>query len=82
MIGMIVAFVNGVILPVLHVDTPDTAHQQLQLALVKDLDQVERDKLVESRQELIHLFSHSVDEPPLDHQLEKGSKDSSNISKS
>jgi hypothetical protein len=47
--------VNGVLLPVLDVDDADAAHEQLQLALVEDLDVVQRNKLAESGQEVVHL---------------------------
>ena len=36
---------------------------------VKDLDEVEREQLVEADQELVHLLLDPGDEPPLDHLL-------------
>jgi hypothetical protein len=48
--------VDGVLLPVLDVDDADAAHEQLQLALVEDLDVVQRNKLAETGQEVVHLF--------------------------
>ena len=59
-----------VVLPVLDVDAANAAHQQLQLPLVEDLDEVEGDELVEAGEELVHLLPDSVDEPPLYHQLD------------
>ena len=47
--------VDGVLLPVLDVDDSNAAHQKFQLALVKDLDVVQRHQLTEPCQEVIHL---------------------------
>jgi hypothetical protein len=40
-----------VLLPVVHVDVRDAADQQLELALVEDVDEVCRDELVEAGDE-------------------------------
>ena len=59
--------IDGVVPPVPDVDVADAAHEQLQLALVEDLEVVERKNLAEALQELVHLVLDPRDEPPLDH---------------
>ena len=53
--------------PVLDVDVSDAAHEQLQLSLVEDLEQVQRHHVLEASQKLLHLLLHPRHEPPLDH---------------
>lgn len=51
-----VAAVIGVLLPVVDINICDTANEQLELALVEDVDQVLRDELAEARHERVKLL--------------------------
>ncbi len=62
----LVYLVHCVLLPIADVDDSDAAHEQLELALVKDLDQVKRDEFVEAGKKVVHLLLDSRHEPPLD----------------
>jgi hypothetical protein len=46
-----------------------TADQQLELAFVKDVDELLRDELVEAAQERVELVLDAAADPPLDDQL-------------
>ena len=58
--------VDCVLLPVLDVDVADTTHQQLQLALVEDLDEVPRNDFAETFEESVHLLRNPRHESPTD----------------
>ena len=60
-----VAAVVGVLLPVVHIDICDTADEQLELALVEDIDQVGWDELVEALHKGIELLVNTLLNAPL-----------------
>lgn len=62
-----VAAVVGVLLPVLDVDVGDTADQELELALVEDIDEIRGNKLVEAGDEGVELFFDALLDAPFDH---------------
>lgn len=66
---LLVAAVVGVLLPVVNVDVGDTTNEQLQLALVENVDKVSRDQLVESGHERVELLLNPLHDLPLRHQL-------------
>ena len=59
-----VATVISVLLPVLHIDISDTADEQLKLALIKDIDEVCGDQLVEAGDEGVELFRYALLDAP------------------
>lgn len=65
---LLVPAVVRVLLPVVHVDVRDTSDQQLEFPLVKHIDQIRGDQLVEARHERIELLLHPLDNLPLSHQ--------------
>jgi hypothetical protein len=56
--------VVGVLLPVLDVDVGDAADEELELALVEDVDQVRGDELVEAGYKGVELFRDSLLDAP------------------
>jgi hypothetical protein len=56
--------VIGVSSPVVHVDLSDTANEQLQLSLVKDVDELLRNELVEASHESLELILDPLLDPP------------------
>jgi hypothetical protein len=60
-----VAAVIGVLLPVVDINICDTANEQLELALVEDVDQVGRDELVEALHKGVELFIDTLLNAPL-----------------
>jgi hypothetical protein len=59
-----VAAVVGVLFPVLDVDVGDTADEQLEFALVEDVDEVGGDELVEASDKSLELlFDALLDSP-------------------
>ena len=56
--------VVGVLLPVLDVDVGDTADQQLELALVEDVDQIRGNEFVETAQERVELLFDALLDAP------------------
>ena len=63
-----VAAIIGMLLPVLNVDVCDTADQELEFALVEDVDQIRRNKLVEAGDEGVELFLDTLLDAPFDHE--------------
>ena len=59
-----VAAVIGVLLPVVDINICDTANEQLELALVEDVDQVGRDELVEALHKGIELLIDTLLDAP------------------
>jgi hypothetical protein len=59
-----VAAVVGVLLPVVDVDVGDAADEQLEFALVEDVDQVRGDELVEARDEGLELLFDALLDAP------------------
>jgi hypothetical protein len=60
LILFLVSSVIGVFFPVLHIDIRDTTNQKLQFTLIKDIDQLRGDKLVEPCNEGIELLLHAL----------------------
>lgn len=48
------------LLPVINVNISDTTDEELELALIEDVDQINRDELVESRNKGLELFVHAL----------------------
>lgn len=57
--GYSLSSVVGVLLPVVDIDLGHTTDEQLQLSLVKHIDELLRDKLVETRHESVKLLRYS-----------------------
>ena len=55
-----VTTVIGVLLPVIDINIGDTTNQQLEFSLVKDIDQVRGDQLVEAGKECVELLLNSL----------------------
>lgn len=68
LILLLVATVVGVLLPVIDVDIGNTTDEQLQLALVEDIDKIGRNELVETGHESVELLLDSLDNLPLGNQ--------------
>jgi len=62
---LLVTAVVRVFLPVVNVDVSDTANKQLELALVKDIDEIGRNQFVETCYESIKLFFDPFGNLPL-----------------
>lgn len=60
-----VAAVISVLLPVVNVDIGDTTNEQLKLTLIKHVDKVRRNELMETRNECIELFFDALLNAPL-----------------
>ena len=54
------------LLPIVDIDVGDTANQKLQLALVKDIDELGGDELVEAAEEGGELLLDSLYNAPFD----------------
>jgi hypothetical protein len=65
---LLVAAVVGMLLPVVHVDVGDTTDKQLEFTLVKDVDKVRWDQLVEAGHEGVELLLHSLYDLPFRNQ--------------
>ena len=63
-----VASVIGVFLPVLHVDIGDTADEELEFALVEDVDEVGGDEFVEAGYEGVELFRDALLDAPFSYE--------------
>lgn len=59
-----ISAVVGVFLPVVNIDICDTSDEQLQFTLIKHVDQVRRDHLVEPCNECIELLFHPLLDTP------------------
>jgi hypothetical protein len=66
-----VSSVVGMLLPVVDIDICDAADKQLELALVKDIDKLGRDELVEAAEEGGELLLHPLLDSPFDEQAGK-----------
>ena len=60
-----VTTVVGVLLPVVDIDVRDTTNEKLKLALVENVDQIGRDKLVEALHKGIELLIDTLLNAPL-----------------
>lgn len=60
-----VSAVVGVLLPVVNVDVGDTADEELELALVENVDEVGGDQLVEALDERVELLLDALLDAPL-----------------
>ncbi len=76
-VGVVVAAVRSVALPVVDVDVLQPGEQQLQLVGVEDGEEVLRHELIEAFHEGRHLTLHATHEPPADHQPETAKKTTS-----
>lgn len=65
---LLVATVIGVLLPVIDVDIGNTTDEQLQLALVEDIDKIGWNELVETGHKGVELLLDSLDNLPLGNQ--------------
>jgi hypothetical protein len=64
LVALLVAAIVGMLLPVFHVDVGDTADEELEFALVKDVDELGGDELVEAGDEGVELlFDSGLDLP-------------------
>lgn len=61
----VVASVIGVLHPVVNVDFRDTTNEQFKLPLVKDVDEIGRDELVEALDEGVELLLDTLLNAPL-----------------
>jgi hypothetical protein len=61
----LVATVVGVLLPVVDIDIGNATNEKLELTLVKYIDEVGRDKLIEARDEGVELFLYTLGDFPL-----------------
>lgn len=68
LILLLVAAVIGVLLPVFHIDIGDTTNEQLEFTLVKDVDEIGGNKLVEARHEGIELLLDTLHDLPFRNQ--------------
>lgn len=57
---LLISTVIGVLLPIIDIDIRNTANQKLQLALVKHVDKIRWDELMESVDESIELLLYSL----------------------
>ena len=72
MIGIVVALVVGVFLPVADVDGPDAAHEQFQLVFIENLEHRQRNQILETVEESPHLRLDARYESPLNDQTASG----------
>jgi hypothetical protein len=63
-----VSAVVGVLLPVFDINVGDTTDKKLQLALVKHVDQVSRDELMEAGDEVLELLFNTLLNTPLSYE--------------
>lgn len=70
LIRLSISSVVGVLLPILNINFGNTADQQLQLSLVKDVDKLGRDQLVETCDEGLELLINTLLDSPLDHEVD------------
>lgn len=71
MVGVILAFVDRVQLPVLNIHVPQTRQQELEFFRVEDEDASLWHNLSETFHKARHLFFDALHEPPLDHQVDE-----------
>lgn len=72
-VGFGVAAVVGVFLPILDINIGDTADKKLELALVKDVDEVLGDEVVEACDEGVELLFYALlDTPFCDEPMGRG----------
>ena len=71
LVGLLVAPVIGVSLPVIDVNVGETTDEQLELPLVEDLDQILRNELVETVHKGLELLLDGLGNDPLGLQLDE-----------
>lgn len=64
-VGLGVASVIGVLLPVVNIDISNTANQKLKFPLIEDVDQILWDEFVETNEESVELFIDTPLNTPL-----------------
>ena len=62
-----VAAVIGMLLPVLDINIGNTTNQELELALVEDIDEIGRNKLIKAGDEGVELLFDALLDAPFDH---------------
>lgn len=67
-IGLRVASVIGMLLPVFHINIRNTANEQLELACVEDIDKIRRDQFVEACYKGRELLLDPLLDPPFSDQ--------------
>jgi len=65
-----VTSVVGVLLPVIYVNICYAADQEFKFALVKDVDQIWRDELMETSNECVKLLLHTLLDTPFGNKAE------------
>jgi len=65
---LIVTTVIGVLDPVIDINLTDTTNEQLKLSLIKDVDEISRDKLVEALNESLELLVDTLLDAPFCHE--------------
>lgn len=70
LIGLGVSSIVSVLLPILDIDFCDTTNQQLQLSLVKDINEFGGNELVESSDESLELIVDTLPDSPVDHEFD------------
>jgi hypothetical protein len=60
-----VSSIVGVLLPVVDINLGDTSNEQFQLSLIKDIDEICRDELVKTADEVLELFVDPFLDSPL-----------------
>lgn len=71
MIRIVVALVQGVLLPVFDIDVLNAAHQQFQFVFVEDFQKRQRTNRSESLQKRCHLLFDTRNESPLNNQSKR-----------
>ncbi|KAI6752641.1 hypothetical protein HG530_013393 [Fusarium avenaceum] len=56
--------------PVVHVNLGNTSDEELKLTLIKDVDKILRDELLETLLESLELLSDTLLNTPLDHEID------------